>query len=296
MRLDFLVPGFAKCGTTTLCALLREHPEIFMPERKDYRLFDLPTYERRWEAFEGRFRGSEHTPCIGEASVWYTDSTTEAVARGRILEHFPDIKLIFVARDPIDRIESSFREMHHSAGRTYGIGCPRDLTTALQALPGMVTDSSYGARFDNYRAHMDGGRCLVVFLEELVARPEEHLRRCFEFLGVDPDVKIPDIRRRLNRGSEKLYDADRLQEMRKDPRLHAALGRIPRSVADQLLRNLDLRRPFGDGPLEWTDDARDYVLDRLGADVQRFLAREQRPLELWPRFASAVAQWKSRAA
>ena len=83
--------------------------------------------------------------------------------------------------------------------------------------------------------------------------------------------------------------------MRQDPRLHAALGRIPRSVADQLLRNLDLRRPFGDGALEWTDDARDCVLDRIGADVQRFLASEQRPLELWPRFASAVAQWKSRS-
>jgi len=40
MRLDFLIPGFAKCGNTTLCTLLGEHPEIFMPKVKDFRLFD----------------------------------------------------------------------------------------------------------------------------------------------------------------------------------------------------------------------------------------------------------------
>jgi hypothetical protein len=49
MRLDFLVPGFANCRTMTLCALLAEHPQVLMPERKDFRLFDLPDYERRWE-------------------------------------------------------------------------------------------------------------------------------------------------------------------------------------------------------------------------------------------------------
>jgi hypothetical protein len=85
VRLDLLVPGFAKCGTTTLCALLGEHPQMFMPQRKDFRLFDLPDYQRRWDEFEERFIGGEERAVIGDGSIWYTDAKTEEVARERIL-------------------------------------------------------------------------------------------------------------------------------------------------------------------------------------------------------------------
>jgi hypothetical protein len=53
MRLEFLVHGFAS-RTMTLCALLAEHSQVFMPERTDVRLFDLPDYERRWEELQER--------------------------------------------------------------------------------------------------------------------------------------------------------------------------------------------------------------------------------------------------
>ena len=38
-RPDFVIPGFARCGTTWLYETLRRHPRIFLPERKELDFF-----------------------------------------------------------------------------------------------------------------------------------------------------------------------------------------------------------------------------------------------------------------
>jgi hypothetical protein len=294
MRLDFLIPGFAKCGTTTLCALLGEHPDIFMPFRKDFRLFDLPDYERRWGEWEKRFETVTREPVIGDGSIWYTDASTEALSRRRILEHFPDVKLIFIARDPIERIESAYREMHHSHAK-YSIHCPFDLAEALRRFPGVVEDTRYGRRLENYRRHMRNDQVLVLFLEELIACPEEEIARCFTFLGVDPTVEVPDVRRRLNPRGAKYYDTERMRQLRRDPTAAAALRRMPYPVQNTLLPALGLRKPFPDAPLDWSAGARQLVLAHLVEDARQFLADQGKPLELWPRIAAMLAEGGCRS-
>lgn len=294
MRLDFLVPGFAKCGTTTLCALLDEHPGIFMPARKDFRLFDLPDHERRWHEWEQRFETAAPDAVVGDGSIWYTDASTEKAARRRILEHFPEVKLIFIARDPVDRIESAYRELHNS-GTRYDVTCPFDLVEVLRAFPGVLEDTCYGRRLDNYRRHVPANRMLVLFLEDLVARPEETLARCFTFLGVDPTARIPDVQRRLNPRGAKHYDTERLRELRRDPAASAALGRIPTVVQRTLLPALGLRLPFPDAPFDWRPEAQQLVRAHVGGDARRFLTDQGRRLAQWPRLAAMLEERACRS-
>jgi len=47
IRIDFLIPGFSKCGTTTLCALLAQHPSIYMPELKEPWYFSSTDFPRQ---------------------------------------------------------------------------------------------------------------------------------------------------------------------------------------------------------------------------------------------------------
>ena len=65
-----LIVGAPKCGTTALYHYLRQHPQIFMPERKELHFFDnkwdrpLREYARHFEGAGGRVKG-EITPAYG---------------------------------------------------------------------------------------------------------------------------------------------------------------------------------------------------------------------------------------
>ena len=109
MQLDFLVVGFSKCGTTSLCSSLADHPDIFMPAGKDYRFFDIPDQEARAADFESRFEEAGDAAVVGDGSVWYTDSSHETLARQRIVEldpHLMDSGISLPPEVPWDGVET----------------------------------------------------------------------------------------------------------------------------------------------------------------------------------------------
>ena len=52
---DFVIPGFARCGTTWLYEVLKRHPSIFLPERKELDFFKtvLGQDSEAWNALRG---------------------------------------------------------------------------------------------------------------------------------------------------------------------------------------------------------------------------------------------------
>ena len=147
MELHFIIAGFSKCGTTTLYSLLSDHPDIFMLPAKDNGFLANPDYQQHWDKYESLLDDVTAESVFGEANVPYGGSGSEIISRQRILKHFPNIKLIFLARDPIDRIESSFREYHHS-GAKYGLECPFELPEALATFPSILDDTMYWTRIE----------------------------------------------------------------------------------------------------------------------------------------------------
>src|SRR5512141_2214266 len=79
---DFFIVGAPKCGTTAMNGYLRQHPQIFMPERKDISYFgsDLKFGRSRItkEEYLSLFRNANGAFRIGESSVWYLYSKTAA--------------------------------------------------------------------------------------------------------------------------------------------------------------------------------------------------------------------------
>ena len=69
---DFFVIGAAKAGTTSLYALLDQHPDIFMPEVKEPEFFardDLYDTGAGLKAYESTYDAAGHGQLIGEAST-----------------------------------------------------------------------------------------------------------------------------------------------------------------------------------------------------------------------------------
>ncbi len=290
--LHFLVPGFSKCGTTTLCDLLAEHPQLFMPtgKSKEPRFFDKSDFDQRWSDYAEHFSAAHPGALLGEGSPNYSEVLGGVEASKRIIKLYPQIKLIFIARDPIARIESSYREFHHS-GPKYGTSAPFGLGKAIEAAPQLLEDACFLTRISNYRDHLPSDQILVVFLEDLKSKPDMVLKQCFTFLGVDPAIRISNSQRQLNPGSLKLYDTLQLRDMRNciwSPETGQALKKLDLDIQDQFLEKLGVRKRFTNTPLEWDDEGLDHVVQRLRNEIPLFLETFGKSRTFWKRFSESV--------
>ena len=284
MRLDFVVPGFSKCGTTTLCSLLAEHPQIFIPHAKEPGYF-AERHEKGWLWYDGFFRSATPGTLCGEGSTTYSSDKYAAVACDRILERFPETRFIFIARDPIRRLESSYREMHHS-GYKYNLQAENDIGLTLAKLPNMLADTHYWKLLNVYRSRVPDDRILGIFLEDFSRDPERELQRCFEFLGVDHTLRIENVTRRLNSAAEKKRDSTWMRYLRLHPRALHYWNSIPQSRRERLERWLRLRKP-APRTVDWAPDVLQDVRRQLASEVSEYLKFFGKPADFWPCFSPA---------
>jgi hypothetical protein len=141
---DFFIVGHAKCGTTALYEMLRQHPQIYMPDYKRgagkepwYFSRDNPQPQlsaERSVAFTGRramspqeylslFSGAQPGQLTGEASTSYLWSP---VAAARIAQARPDARIVAILREP-----ASFLRSLHLQLLQNQVEVERDLRTAL---------------------------------------------------------------------------------------------------------------------------------------------------------------------
>ena len=278
IKIDFLVPGFSKCGTTTLCALLAQHPKIFIPELKEPWYFSSTDFPAREADYIQHFAPALPGQLLGEGSVNYSGFEREEISITRIRDNNPDCRFIFIARNPLRRIESSYREMHHSGVR-FGLNAPYDLAENLERFPQMIQDSKYFERISKYINAFGSEAILVLFLEDLNLQPQLELEKCFLHLGVDPGFQVKE-EIRLNRGSSKYYDTRILRYIRSKPWSGFKLARLNPEQQDRLLQPLGLRRPFNK-PIPWDERSMALVRDELEPDARKFLAAYGKDPDFW---------------
>lgn len=277
LALDFVIPGFSKCGTTTLCDLLVQHPQIAIPQKEPGYFAQHHGKGPAW--YGDLFRTVGPGVLRGDASTTYSSEQFADVASIRLGTRFPRLKCIFIARHPLGRLESSFRQMHHS-GHLYGVAATRDIGTTLKTLPNMIGDTCYWRMLGRYRRFFPDDQILVLFLEDLSRQPETEVRRCFEFLGLDPNVPLTDVDRRSNPGQAKEYDTAAMRFIRRHRSLRQLWNRIDRDGRRQLARRLGLRRRF-DRPVNWSAAAVDRVRQAVAADCDRLLAYAGKSPDFW---------------
>lgn len=103
---NFLCVGAQKAGTTTLYEVLKQHPDIFLPQIKEPHFFD-EHYTKGVSWYEKTFFNTAlNQNAIGEITpaYLYIDDVPQ-----RILETLgPNVKLLFIFRDPVERAYSHY--------------------------------------------------------------------------------------------------------------------------------------------------------------------------------------------
>ena len=104
-RVNFLIVGAQKSGTTALASFLGWHPEICIPQIKELHFFDkyfhdFNTDEDRDRAYHAEFKNYAGENLIGEATPSYLFFPQVA---GRIHRYNPKMKLVGILRNPVER-------------------------------------------------------------------------------------------------------------------------------------------------------------------------------------------------
>jgi Sulfotransferase domain len=276
MKPNYLVIGAAKCATTTIRALLGRHPEIFMVRPEPQFFNDDWVYKRGFAWYESLFNEAGERRWRGEGSNSYTMHERFPQAFGRLTALLPKLKLIYVVREPFSRIESFWLELrsHHP-----DFAHP-DFNRAVFFNRADLTDASnYLRQLEPYRQFYGDESILVLFYEDFRREPTAVLKRCFEFLGVDPDVDVSAGKTRLNESDGKRIAAPILSQLRSIRVYRRAVDRVPFFLRDTVARTFFYQK-VRQRP-QWRPETRAWVSHLLRDDLRTFLRQYGKPPDFW---------------
>jgi hypothetical protein len=226
---NLIIIGAAKAGTTSLHHYLDLHPQVWMaapsdmPE-KEMRFFWRDDWRDRLEWYEAHFETD--LPVRGEATPAYSAYPFHRHVPERMHELVPDAKLIYIVRDPIERIVSHWVQRRAD-------GDPATVTRYLDELDRpdnpIVCPSRYWTQISQYLTYYDPTQLMVVDQHDLLTRRREVLRGIFAFIGVDDSFDTSAFDEQRNTRADK-FGPKRLTMRLWDPVLWPLSRAVPAPV------------------------------------------------------------------
>ncbi|MGB3514641.1 MAG: sulfotransferase [Microcoleaceae cyanobacterium] len=227
---NFLIIGAPKSGTTSLYQYLKEHPEIYLPDKKEPHFF---SFEGRTQGFNGPsqanfmkkritkiedykklFEEVNDELAIGEASTSYL-YIPEAVER--IKKYVPEVKIIAILRHPADRAFSDYLQHWKDGGEVF-----LDFADALKQEDKRISEGwspfwqykgigFYSVHLKRYFDDFLSEQIRIYLYEDIRDEPLKTVQDIFKFLNVDRNF-TPDF-------SQK-YNVSQIKRMPRNTKLH----------------------------------------------------------------------------
>ncbi|BBK30175.1 sulfotransferase domain-containing protein [Stella humosa] len=192
---DFLGIGAQKAGTTWLFEMLRDHPGLAFPAGKEVHFWDW-YQDRGLDWYRSQFADAAPGTRIGDVTPGYAVLPAEAVAQ--VHRAMPDGRLLFIARNPIERAWSAalmalrWALMYeHEASDAWFL----DVFRSGQSLG----RGDYAQCMETWLSAFPRERLLVLFYDDLVADPTGVLAAACRHLDVDPAPVLGIAGERLGR-------------------------------------------------------------------------------------------------
>jgi Sulfotransferase domain len=211
-----LIIGAMKAGTSTLYELLTQHPEVCPCDVKEPDFFsydfspnDRRDYYKRWD-----FDTDAHRWAL-EASTSYTKYPRWTGTAERISGFPAEFRLIYLLRDPVDRIESQIA--HNVARNRHGTLQEGEVHVGDHR----IATSSYAMQLDRYRKAMPDIPILLLEMGDLetIEGTRNVTKRCADFLEIDASFtfeRVPPRNVRIGggRADEVVLSTEQREEIR----------------------------------------------------------------------------------
>ena len=177
---NLFIIGSMKSGTTSLHNYLNAHPEIAMSEEKEpgYFVEELSLHKgEQW--YLNLFEDANQYRYRGESSTHYTKLPTYKGVVDRIFRFNPDAKLIYIMRDPFERLISHY---WHAVRDVYHGGEIRPLIRAVEQEPEYLAFSDYEMQLKPYFDRFGAEAIYTLTFESLRQDPNKEVNLIFNWL------------------------------------------------------------------------------------------------------------------
>jgi len=209
---DFIIGGSQKSGTSSMHHILEQHKDVFIPggelhffcmddvisnpefvgrSRKDWIEYDesLPDYEEHFERnlawYQDFFASAKGEQVIGEDGAVYLSSQ---YAPARIADLLPNVKLIFLLRNPVDRTYSQYQHLLRTGRAVY------DFEDTLQYGPHtLLSRSQYKVQIERYLEYFSRDQMKFIIFEEFITNMQEVVDEVCSFLGLASGIDLSQV-------------------------------------------------------------------------------------------------------
>lgn len=299
---NFFLAGVPRAGTTSFYSYLGQHPQIYVSPIKEPAFFgaaDLLSGPHRaeilrrtadrdalkpylagtpplgaqplvleWESYLELFRNAGSELAVGEGTVGYFWLPSAAPA---IRATVPEARLIFILRDPAERLFSHhLAALWHDPHRTFR----QRFFGAVP--PDVVGEGRSATHLQRFFTLFPRDQIRIYLYEDYQADPRAVLRDAFAFLGVDRSHTI-DLSRRKNETVTPRLPL--LHALRRRVFGSGSIGWIPQGVRRAL--SVLYRRPGANVAMDPAD--RRLAIDYYRDEIQRTADLIGRDLSPWLR-------------
>jgi Sulfotransferase domain len=274
---NLVVIGAQKCGTTALNRYLDLHPEIAMSRGRELNFFlEQRNWSRGLDWYRAQFE--QGTPVRGDQSPNYSAYPLDLGVPERMHRTIPDAKLIYMVRDPLQRIGAHWVHDYAKHREHGGVS-----ETIMHPFTTYLVRSHYFMQLQRFLKYYPPDRVLVIEQGDLLKERLPTLRRIFEFAGVDPGFQDPGFETLDHRTSRKRRWSRAEAELRRMKERDDTAGRVaerafgPAAIGFAAWRRVQrpIERPDIRGALS------DEALEALREDAERLRDFTGRSFDHW---------------
>lgn len=298
---NFLLIGAAISGTSSFYRYLGQHPQIYVSPIKEPCFFAFDEGEKpmffgpedqgffdrnvttNLTEYQALFKNVTTEAAVGEGSVLYLYSPT---APERIKKSIPDVRLIAILRNPIDRAYSNYLHLRRDDREP--------LTSFKEAL--LAEKARFDARWEHIWQYTGLGfyykqlrkyyelfppeNISVQIYDDLCADNTSVLRNVFNFLGVDNSF-VSDKSKRYNKGGiPKVQPIHNF--LNKPNSTKSILKQFLPSLLRQRIKSLVMRWNLAPSTnQELSDEIRSYLKNLYRDDILSLQTLIDRDLSCW---------------
>ncbi|MDN6279755.1 MAG: sulfotransferase, partial [Psychroflexus sp.] len=205
---NFLIAGFAKCGTTSLVNYIKNHEEIFICKEKELRYLTYDLLKKKGykghgdenvkniavkslDEYKSHFNTMPQHSAIGEATAdtaYYYKHTIP-----KIKNILGDPKIIILLRDPVKRAISAYshlvREERETLNFEDALNAENErLKSGFEYIWGYKQSSMY---YESIRAYKENfTNVKIILFEDLIENPNKEVKNTLSFLEVNESYQF----------------------------------------------------------------------------------------------------------